>query len=415
MDRAWTWEHEVPPRWLLADEYSGDLNVLSLPMALCAEIDGLFVDPEPPAAETYTLLGCDPASSLREVLRHIGTDRAWLPRVILDPLHDFHQPPPADCHRYDRGCSCAVELMDVQVIGHRPSIFGAGLVDIDLRGHSLILPEQHWPPAQPIEGTTGFLLSAHDDQDLGRCHSTAGVFRERRPPPLHPVTLIGCRPEPPLRALLAHPSPHRRRLQVALYAVDQTGLAVPTGQALFATVTDSRSSRLSEELLDITLDGGIDEPFPTGARKIWQMWHHGGPTQPNLWAAYDRVLRHEWAGAALWHHRQERPDLPSGYTFHLDGRFVTDVEGFYCAVGEAVNGPGGYFGWNLDALADCVQGEWGAAAPFHLVWHHAEVARRYLIPGYDRPPYDQRRWGPATTLHDLLDILADGGSTIDLR
>ncbi|MFB9889103.1 barstar family protein [Planobispora takensis] len=57
------------------------------------------------------------------------------------------------------------------------------------------------------------------------------------------------------------------------------------------------------------------------------------------------------------------------------------MEGFSCALGEAVNGPGGYFGWNLDAPADCLRGGWAAAAPFHLIWHHAQVARRHLVPG----------------------------------
>ncbi|MFD9242801.1 barstar family protein [Streptomyces sp. NPDC059556] len=36
--------------------------------------------------------------------------------------------------------------------------------------------------------------------------------------------------------------------------------------------------------------------------------------------------------------------------------------------GEAVNGPGGYFGWNLDALDDCFFGGWGAAPAFTLFW-----------------------------------------------
>jgi hypothetical protein len=33
--------------------------------------------------------------------------------------------------------------------------------------------------------------------------------------------------------------------------------------------------------------------------------------------------------------------------YHLDGRYVTDDDGFYRAIGEAVNGPGGWFGGDL--------------------------------------------------------------------
>ncbi|MGR7001821.1 barstar family protein [Yinghuangia aomiensis] len=33
------------------------------------------------------------------------------------------------------------------------------------------------------------------------------------------------------------------------------------------------------------------------------------------------------------------------------------------ALGETVNGPGGYFGGNLDALDDCLGGTFGYTAP----------------------------------------------------
>src|SRR2546421_5312984 len=61
--------------------------------------------------------------------------------------------------------------------------------------------------------------------------------------------------------------------------------------------------------------------------------------------------RGDWSGGA-----NRGADRPAGTRYDLDGRFVTDVEGFYCAIGEAINGPGGYFGLNLDALDDCLSG-----------------------------------------------------------
>jgi len=173
---------------------------------------------------------------------------------------------------------------------------------------------------------------------------------------------------------------------------------------------DGRPSSVGDDLLDITVDGGFTQPLPHGAREIWQRWYAGRPTVPNLWASYDRELRHQWAGAALGHHPDGRPDRRAGRTYHLDGRYVTDVEGFYCAVGEAVNGPGGYFGWNLDALDDCLRGGWGATTPFRLLWHDADVARQYLVPGYDR-----RHLAPAVTLDHLLDLLREHYVRVELR
>ncbi|WP_068929365.1 barstar family protein [Planobispora rosea] len=414
MDQVWTWDQHVPPRWLLIDEGSSGVDGSDVPLAMCADIDGLFVEPAPlPAAEQFTLIGCEPAGLLREALAQVGTDRAWLGDIVLDPVHGSRRP--EGCQPYSPGCSCMEELLDVTVLRWRRSAAGAGLIDVDLRGHLRILPEYGWPPAQPPAAHAFTLTGSHGGPALGTCRQIAGVFRERPRPPVQPITLLGCRPEPPLQALMEQQSARRRQLKAEIYAIDRSGHAVTTTQRVSATVTGSRPSRLGAGLIDIVLDDGLEEPLPPGAREIWKLWHTGRPARPNLWAGYDRALRHEWSGAALFHRGSGRPDRPAGHTFCLDGRFVTDIEGFYCALGEAINGPGGYFGWNLSALDDCLRGGWGAMPPFRLIWHHAEVARRHLVPGYDRPAYTQRTWGPATTLQDLLDILTEGWVNVDLR
>ena len=43
----------------------------------------------------------------------------------------------------------------------------------------------------------------------------------------------------------------------------------------------------------------------------------------------------------------------------IDGRQVGNLEDFWRVMGEAVNGPGGYFGSNLDAFNDCLCGGFG--------------------------------------------------------
>jgi hypothetical protein len=103
------------------------------------------------------------------------------------------------------------------------------------------------------------------------------------------------------------------------------------------------------------------------------------------------------AGPGRWHLSPRRP--------------VRDRHrGFYCAIGEAINGPAGYFGWDLDALDDCLCGRFGAQASFRLVWHHSSVAREHLLSGYDR-----RRLGPAVTLEYLLGMLAKRHVEVVLR
>ena len=66
--------------------------------------------------------------------------------------------------------------------------------------------------------------------------------------------------------------------------------------------------------------------------------------------------------------------------FRMDGRRIKSVEDFYREVGRAVNGPGGYFGKNLDALADCLRGGFGTPEdrPFEFEWTHSGASRRHL-------------------------------------
>ncbi|MFC9634363.1 barstar family protein [Streptomyces mirabilis] len=64
----------------------------------------------------------------------------------------------------------------------------------------------------------------------------------------------------------------------------------------------------------------------------------------------------------------------------LDGSQVRTLEDFWRLIGEAINGPGGYFGKNLDAFADCLSGGFGQPDDddYLVVWHDHEVSREYL-------------------------------------
>ncbi|WP_308296669.1 barstar family protein [Streptomyces sp. ISL-44] len=120
------------------------------------------------------------------------------------------------------------------------------------------------------------------------------------------------------------------------------------------------------------------DPLPRVTTDIRQLWQGGHPKEPNLWARFDQVGRDHWLGPALDHQEWRRPDRAAGSTYEFDGRYVTDEAGFLCALGEAVNGPGGYFGRSLAGVSDALCGGFGATEPFTLVWRDHEVARRCL-------------------------------------
>jgi RNAse (barnase) inhibitor barstar len=75
---------------------------------------------------------------------------------------------------------------------------------------------------------------------------------------------------------------------------------------------------------------------------------------------------------------QSDPEGP--VIFRIDGRKIKSTKDFYREVGFAVNGPGGYFGRNLDALADCLRGGFGTPEDraYEFEWEHSALSQRYL-------------------------------------
>jgi RNAse (barnase) inhibitor barstar len=146
----------------------------------------------------------------------------------------------------------------------------------------------------------------------------------------------------------------------------------------------------------------IESPHPA-AEAIWESWRSGMPRDNNRWAEYSSDKRRAWLQAAALHSRWARSraiDRPAGGTYEIDGEHITDLPGFYCAMGEAINGPGGYFGRDFDGLRDCLRGGFGVSVPFTLVWLDSRVARG----GIGEPGFA-----------DILHIFADMGVTTSLR
>lgn len=66
--------------------------------------------------------------------------------------------------------------------------------------------------------------------------------------------------------------------------------------------------------------------------------------------------------------------------YRIDGRKIKSPSDFYREIGSAVNGTGGYFGRNLDALADCLRGGFGTPEkrPYEFEWQYSALSHRYL-------------------------------------
>jgi RNAse (barnase) inhibitor barstar len=104
--------------------------------------------------------------------------------------------------------------------------------------------------------------------------------------------------------------------------------------------------------------------------------------------------------------REPAENLP--VIFRIDGRKIRSANDFYREIGSSVNGPGGYFGRNLDALADCLRGGFGTPdnRAYEFEWRQSALSQRYL---------NDLRHGQHTLFGAIQDVFNDAGVTLNLR
>ncbi|MEQ9490890.1 MAG: barstar family protein [Alphaproteobacteria bacterium] len=106
------------------------------------------------------------------------------------------------------------------------------------------------------------------------------------------------------------------------------------------------------------------------------------PQEPHSWVALTEERRELWLSASCACHfaatAMQVPRPRPGRTVYLDGRLIDSTSGFLCALGEAVNGPGGYFGLSLLAFEDCIYGGFGLDRGSEIVWQHSDRSRGNL-------------------------------------
>ncbi|WP_436973735.1 barstar family protein [Nocardia asteroides] len=157
----------------------------------------------------------------------------------------------------------------------------------------------------------------------------------------------------------------------------------------------------SVDLFDIPIVCNVLTPPSAVERPLWNMRREGGPKVLNTWQTLSDVDLYSWIRVAqVYQLHNPAPTSPPGTTFFIDGQGIENVPGLFCALGEAVNGPGGYFGMGLESLADCLHGGFGASAPFSISWsgwHHmaSAVGNSYCT--------------------DLADVLTAGSVTLQVQ
>jgi hypothetical protein len=353
--------HRRRARYTLTDEEHGRA------WGVCVEVEGLFG--EPPRG-TYELFGWVPQAEARG----LDGNRVWLvpDDDTLDPWL----------------------LEDAESVG-RP----LGADSLVLTG----LDDYEGPP----EGHRGRVRVHDGHRWLGSCREFARVLPPGQSAP--PLVLRGLAQGDRLRAALRKGTRQALDLeQASLEIRDDQGEPL-TDRLLWARVSACRPSIYGEDRIDLELDGELFTPVPEYARPIWERWFTGPPDTRGAWAGLDTRHRGAWLDLVRERAcRRTHRDRSAGHAYELDGRHVTDEPGLYLALGEAVNGPGGYFGGCLAAVDDCLRGTFGYTAPATLLWRDAATARDHL----------SRALTPEGRPYDLfgvvLEVLTEGGMHVTL-
>jgi RNAse (barnase) inhibitor barstar len=115
--------------------------------------------------------------------------------------------------------------------------------------------------------------------------------------------------------------------------------------------------------------------------ELWEKLRSGRPNDKGIWVTMSVKERAAWVEIVRIYHcamvGHQEMDV-TGRTIFLDGKYIIDLPSFFCAIGEAINGPAGYFGSTLDGLIDCLCGGFGIYPPFKLIWENSGVAKTNL-------------------------------------
>ncbi|MEU4098452.1 barstar family protein [Streptomyces sp. NPDC026673] len=395
MGRHWPRDVERTDRPGFALVRSGD----GLLWGVCAQVSGLLVDPY---RRPHQLLGCEPSGPLLDLLNGPGAGALgdlgdlWLaPRgcgrhAVPDPFDDPHAP---------------WRLEDARVTGHRRRPGEPGTWDVFLDA------ADGWPEPPGDPCLAAGLLVHDGHRVLGVCRDASDVVPADAEPSRPPLRLLGCAPGAELRAALGTGTRRSLALGEAVLEVLGAGGQEVLSRNVTGEVAGWRPSALGSGLVDIDLTEGPREPFPAHARALWDRWLAGPPAESGLWAGYTTRERRLWLDLV----RERgcaggpRTDRPAGLVYEADGRHMTDEPGLYLALGEAMNGPGGYVGCNADALADCLRGGFGVGTPCTVVWRDSSVARRALGATLNASGEPDSRFGV------VLEVLAAGGVEVVLR
>lgn len=121
---------------------------------------------------------------------------------------------------------------------------------------------------------------------------------------------------------------------------------------------------------------------PKGFHKVCKMFINNELTEKNTWKKLDNDELQGWLVFALCTAKPQ-PDREN-LIISIDGHHFHNLDGFYCTLGEEINGIGGYFGRQLHALYDCLRGNFGVKSISEIIWYHHQHSKKLLKTDFNK-------------------------------
>ncbi|MEV7355125.1 barstar family protein [Kitasatospora sp. NPDC091276] len=218
-------------------------------------------------------------------------------------------------------------------------------------------------------------LSEFDDEAAGELHGSGAWLQPR---------ISGLLPSEALKGFWNAASVGERSLgNVRINIHDVHGQII--GSYFLGSVTLEDWIESPDLTVTATLSCWVGILPERSASTLWKTWSHHAPSM-NDWVNLPLGEREGWIEVARMYGKTSHRANGADCEYVLIGTNIHDLASFYCAIGEAMNGPGGYYGSNLAALDDCLFGGCGPAAPFKLVWQDSSIAANTLdaLPTYSK-------------------------------
>ncbi|WP_068503830.1 barstar family protein [Paenibacillus kribbensis] len=121
---------------------------------------------------------------------------------------------------------------------------------------------------------------------------------------------------------------------------------------------------------NLELMGVLDTKLSPVELRLWDLLRRKHKLGKNKWKEFSEEERLGWLNVVRIHSMYNKSSKQDkhGEVYTIDGEYVSDYLTFFIALGEAINEPGGYYGFNLSSLKDCLCGGFGASAPFTINW-----------------------------------------------